>query len=255
MPSPLDGFSLRRCAEPGIGVIAAVTRARPSRGELSSDLRTHPALARSYRTRARIIIVRRRAPLSRLAGRSRRVRAAVSVPYCVKTCGGAVTRFTRPVAHGADMLLLSVAALDLLLWAGCATPSRWAGPRVGSRCTPSKKRTVRCEGRSPVIGVNARDLLTLRGTDCFAASRRANRPDVIRVAHPVCGSGSTCAYGRAGEFGVASKVCHQLRSPPAVADLVTAVISLSPKPAPSFQGRRMLGKWLNPMTACAVSLS
>ena len=109
-PKPLDVMAALR--EPGIGVIAEVKRASPSRGQLASI--SDPAkLARAYEDGgARVISVlteqrRFNGSLDDLDA----VRAAVSIPVLRKDFIVGPYQIHEARAHGADMLLLIVAAL------------------------------------------------------------------------------------------------------------------------------------------------
>jgi hypothetical protein len=129
-PPPLDVMAALR--EPGIGVIAEVKRASPSRGELASI--SDPAkLARAYEDGgARVISVlteqrRFNGSLEDLDT----VRAAVSIPVLRKDFIVRPYQIHEARAHGADMLLLIVAALEQ--------------PVLESmRCTPKRRPTARC---------------------------------------------------------------------------------------------------------------
>src|ERR1700757_165981 len=110
-PSPRNVMAVLR--KPGIGVIAEVKRASPSRGQLASI--SDPAkLARAYEEGgARIVSVlteQRRfgGSLDDLDA----VRAAVSIPVLRKDFIVRPYQIHEARAHGADMLLLIVAALD-----------------------------------------------------------------------------------------------------------------------------------------------
>src|SRR5215218_6712779 len=110
-PSPRDVLAALR--EPGIGVIAEVKRASPSRGSLATI--SDPAkLAGAYKDGgARIISVlteqrRFNGSLADLDA----VRAAVSIPVLRKDFIIRPYQIHEARAHGADMLLLIVAALS-----------------------------------------------------------------------------------------------------------------------------------------------
>ena len=110
-PPPLDVLAALR--EPGIGVIAEVKRASPSRGELATI--SDPAkLASAYEDGgARVISVlteqrRFNGSLDDLDA----VRAAVSIPVLRKDFIVRPYQIHEARAHGADMLLLIVAALE-----------------------------------------------------------------------------------------------------------------------------------------------
>ena len=110
-PAPRDVLAALR--EPGIGVIAEVKRASPSAGELAS-ISDPAALACAYQDGgARIISVlteerRFHGSLDDLDA----VRAAVSIPVLRKDFVVGPYQIHEARAHGADMLLLIVAALD-----------------------------------------------------------------------------------------------------------------------------------------------
>jgi indole-3-glycerol phosphate synthase len=109
--APLDVLAALR--QPGIGVIAEVKRASPSRGELATI--SDPAkLASAYEDGgARVISVlteqrRFNGSLDDLDA----VRAAVSIPVLRKDFIVGPYQIHEARAHGADMLLLIVAALE-----------------------------------------------------------------------------------------------------------------------------------------------
>src|SRR6478736_8481457 len=110
-PPPLDVLAALR--EPGIGVIAEVKRASPSRGALASI--SDPAeLARAYESGgARVISVlteerRFHGSLADLDA----VRAAVRIPVLRKDFIVRPYQVHEARAHGADLVLLIVAALE-----------------------------------------------------------------------------------------------------------------------------------------------
>jgi indole-3-glycerol phosphate synthase len=110
-PAPLNVLAALRA--PGIGVIAEVKRASPSRGQLA-NIADPAELARAYESGgARVISVlteerRFHGSLADLDA----VRAAVRIPVLRKDFIVGPYQIHEARAHGADMLLLIVAALD-----------------------------------------------------------------------------------------------------------------------------------------------
>jgi indole-3-glycerol phosphate synthase len=223
-PPPLDVMAALR--EPGIGVIAEVKRASPSRGELASI--SDPAkLARAYEDGgARIVSVlteqrRFNGSLEDLDT----VRAAVSIPVLRKDFIVRPYQIHEARAHGADMLLLIVAALE---------QSALASMLVEVHTEEEADRALQAGAK--VIGVNARDLKTLDvDRDCFARIAPGLPSKVIRVAESgIRGTADLLAYAGAGADAVLVGEGLVTSGDPrgAVADLVTAGTHPScPKPA------------------------
>jgi indole-3-glycerol phosphate synthase len=210
--------------EPGIGVIAEVKRASPSRGELATI--SDPAkLASAYQDGgARIISVlteqrRFNGSLDDLDA----VRAAVSIPVLRKDFIVGPYQIHESRAHGADMLLLIVAALEQ--------------PALASMIDRTEEEADRAlQAGALVIGVNARDLKTLEvDRDCFARIAPGLPSNVIRIAESgVRGTADLLAYAGAGADAVLVGEGLVTSGDPrsAVADLVTAGTHPScPKPS------------------------
>src|ERR1700730_3640891 len=167
-PPPLDVMSALR--EPGIGVIAEVKRASPSRGELASI--SDPAeLARAYEDGgARIISVlteqrRFNGSLDDLDA----VRAAVSIPVLRKDFIIRPYQIHEARAHGADMLLLIVAALEQPVLESMLERTESLGMTALVEVHTEEEADRALQAGARVIGVNARDLKTLKvDRDCFA---------------------------------------------------------------------------------------
>ncbi|MGV0837014.1 indole-3-glycerol phosphate synthase TrpC [Mycolicibacterium thermoresistibile] len=234
-PPPLDVIAALR--EPGIAVIAEVKRASPSRGELASI--TDPAkLARAYEDGgARIISVltEQRRFNGSLADLDT-VRASVSVPVLRKDFIVRPYQIHEARAHGADMLLLIVAALEqpALVSMIERTQSLGMTPLVEVHTEEEADRAL--QAGATVIGVNARDLKTLEvHRDCFARIAPGLPTDVIRIAESgVRGPADLLAYAGAGADAVLVGEGLVTSGDPrtAVADLVTAGRHPScPKPA------------------------
>ena len=235
MPPPLDVMAALRA--PGIGVIAEVKRASPSAGRLAA-ISDAAELARAYEDGgARIISVvteqrRFHGTLDDLDA----VRSAVSVPVLRKDLVVRPYQIHEARAHGADMLLLIVAALEqpALVSMLDRTESLGMTALVEVHTETEADRALKAGAR--VIGVNARDLTTLEvDRDCFARIAPGLPTDVIRIAESgVRGTADLLAYAGAGADAVLVGEGLVTSGDPraAVADLVTAGTHPScPKPA------------------------
>ena len=234
-PPPLDVMAALR--EPGIGVIAEVKRASPSAGSLATI--ADPAkLARAYEDGgARIISVlteERRfcGSLDDLDA----VRAAVSVPVLRKDFVVQPYQIHEARAHGADMLLLIVAALEQAALASMLDRTESLGMTALVEVHTEQEADRALKAGANVIGVNARDLTTLEvDRDCFARIAPGLPSNVIRIAESgVRGTADLLAYAGAGADAVLVGEGLVKSGDPrsAVADLVTAGTHPScPKPA------------------------
>ena len=221
----------------GIGVIAEVKRASPSRGELATI--TDPAkLARAYADGgARIISVlteerRFHGSLADLDA----VRAAVSIPVLRKDFIVRPYQIHEARAHGADMLLLIVAALEQDALVSLLERTESLGMTALVEVHTEEEADRALQAGASVIGVNARNLKTLEvDRDCFARIAPGLPSNVIRVAESgVRGTNDLLAYAGAGADAVLVGEGLVTSGDPrsAVADLVTAGTHPScPKPA------------------------
>lgn len=234
-PPPLDVMAALRA--PGIAVIAEVKRASPSAGQLASI--SDPAkLARAYEDGgARIISVvteerRFHGTLADLDA----VRAAVSVPVLRKDFVIRPYQIHEARAHGADMLLLIVAALEQPALVSMLDRIESLGMTALVEVHTEEEADRALKAGARVIGVNARDLTTLEvDRDCFARIAPGLPTDVIRIAESgVRGTADLLAYAGAGADAVLVGEGLVTSGDPraAVADLVTAGTHPScPKPA------------------------
>ncbi|AQA05567.1 indole-3-glycerol phosphate synthase [Mycobacterium sp. MS1601] len=234
-PPPRDVMAALR--EPGIGVIAEVKRASPSRGQLANI--ADPAdLARAYQSGgARIISVlteerRFHGSLADLDV----VRAAVTIPVLRKDFVVRPYQIHEARAHGADMLLLIVAALEQPALESLLERTESLGMTALVEVHTEEEASRALQAGAKVIGVNARDLKTLEvDRDCFARIAPGLPSDVIRVAESgVRGTADLLAYAGAGADAVLVGEGLVTSGDPrsAVADLVTAGAHPScPKPA------------------------
>jgi indole-3-glycerol phosphate synthase len=234
-PPPLNVMAALR--EPGIGVIAEVKRASPSKGALATI--SDPAkLARAYEDGgARIVSVlteqrRFNGSLDDLDA----VRAAVSIPVLRKDFIVRPYQIHEARAHGADMLLLIVAALEQSALVSMLDRTESLGMTVLVEVHTEEEADRALQAGAKVIGVNARDLKTLNvDRDCFARIAPGLPTDIIRIAESgVRGPADLLAYAGAGADAVLVGEGVVTSGDPrsAVADLVTAGTHPScPKPS------------------------
>ncbi|CAA0092359.1 Indole-3-glycerol phosphate synthase [Mycolicibacterium vanbaalenii] len=222
---PLDVMAALRA--PGIGVIAEVKRASPSRGELAS-IGDPAELARAYEDGgARVISVlteerRFNGSLDDLDA----VRAAVSIPVLRKDFIIRPYQIHEARAHGADMLLLIVAALDQPVLVSLLERTESLGMTALVEVHTEEEADRALQAGASVIGVNARDLKTLEvDRDCFGRIAPGLPSNVIRIAESgVRGTADLLAYAGAGADAVLVGEGLVTSGDPrsAVADLVTA---------------------------------
>ena len=202
-PPSLDVMAALR--EPGIGVIAEVKRASPSRGELAAI--SDPAkLASAYEDGgARIISVlteqrRFNGSLDDLDV----VRAAVSIPVLRKDFIVKPYQIHEARAHGADMLLLIVAALEQPVLVSMLDRTESLGMTALVEVHTEQEADRALQAGATVIGVNARDLKTLEvDRDCFARIAPGLPSNVIRIAESgIRGTADLLAYAGAGADAV-----------------------------------------------------
>ncbi len=233
-PPPLDAMAALR--GPGIGVIAEVKRASPSRGQLAPI--SDPAeLARCYQAGgARIISVlteqrRFNGSLADLDA----VRAAVTIPVLRKDFIVRPYQIHEARAHGADMLLLIVAALDQPALVSMLDRTESLGMTALVEVHTEEEADRALQAGATVIGVNARDLKTLDvDRDCFGRIAPGLPSRIIRVAESgVRGPADLLGYAGAGADAVLVGEGLVTSGDPrtAVSDLVTAGAHPScPKP-------------------------
>jgi indole-3-glycerol phosphate synthase len=216
-----------RLRQPGVSVIAEVKRSSPSAGDLAA-IGDPAALAQDYeRGGARVISVlteqrRFNGSLDDLVA----VRAAVDVPVLRKDFVVTSYQVWEARAHGADMVLLIVAALDqnALVSLIERTESLGMAALVEVHDVEEAQRAVDAGAR--IIGVNARDLRTLGvDRDTFARVAPALPDTVLKIAESgVRGPHDLLAYAAAGADAVlvGETLVRQQDPRQAVADLVAA---------------------------------
>jgi indole-3-glycerol phosphate synthase len=224
-PSPVDAMAALKGQD--VAVIAEVKRASPSKGAMAA-IADPAALAADYEAGgARVISVlteprRFAGSLDDLAA----VREAVQVPVLRKDFVVSSYQLWEARAHGADMVLLIVAALEQNALISLVERSLSIGlvPLVEVHTSGELDRAV--EAGAKIIGVNARNLATLE-VDRGVFARIAPRiPDgIIKIAESgIRGPHDLLAYAAAGANAVLVGESLVTGKDPrsAVADLVTA---------------------------------
>ena len=224
-PSPLDALAALKSE--GVSVIAEVKRASPSRGAMA-EIGDPAALAGDYEAGgARVISVlteQRRfgGSLADLAS----VREAVRVPVLRKDFVVSSYQLWEARAHGADMVLLIVAALPQNALVSLVERACSIGlvPLVEIHAEDEVQRAI--DAGAKVIGINARNLATLEvDRKVFARLAPKLPDDVVKIAESgIRGPHDLLAYAAAGAHAVLVGESLVTGKDPrsAVADLVTA---------------------------------
>lgn len=203
-PAPLDAKRwLRR--HDGIPVIAEIKRASPSKGHLI-DIEDPAALARQYEqggASAISVLTEGRRFLGSLEDVDA-VRAAVHIPVLRKDFITTDYQIWEARAHGADIVLLIVAALDDTQLAHLLKLTHELGMTalVETHTREEIERAIAAGAR--VIGINARNLKDLRVDVGKYTELASNLPeDVIKVAESgVFGAVEVEDHARAGADAV-----------------------------------------------------
>ncbi|KFI70249.1 bifunctional indole-3-glycerol phosphate synthase/tryptophan synthase subunit beta [Bifidobacterium merycicum] len=202
--APLDATRWLRKAD-GIPVIAEIKRASPSKGHLS-DIPDPAALAREYEAggaSAISCLTEGRRFLGSLDDFDK-VKAAVNIPVLRKDFIVTDYQVCEARAHGADIILLIVAALDDDKLKHLLDLAHELGMTVLVE-THTREEIQRAIGAgAKVIGINARNLKNLRVDVSKYRELASNLPaDVIKVAESgVFGAVEVEDYGRAGADAV-----------------------------------------------------
>lgn len=222
---PLDAHAALH--EDGIGVIAEVKRASPSKGALA-DIPDPAVLAKAYEDGgARIISVltegrRFGGSLDDLDA----VRAAVNIPVLRKDFVVGPYQIHEARAHGADVILLIVAALEQDVLASLIDRTESLGMTALVEVHTEEEADRALEAGATVIGINARNLKTLEvDRDTFARVAPSIPDTCVRIAESgVRGPHDLLAYANAGADAVLVGESLVTGGDPrsAVHDLVTA---------------------------------
>jgi len=190
---------------PGIGVIAEVKRASPSKGRLA-EIADPAALARDYEAAgARMISVltEQRRFGGSLADLDA-VRAAVNVPVLRKDFIVSPYQVHEARAHGADVVLLIVAALEQNALVSLLDRVESLGMTALVEVHTEEEADRALQAGARVIGINARNLHTLEvDRDVFGRIAPGLPSDVVKVAESgVRGPSDLMAYAGAGADAV-----------------------------------------------------
>jgi indole-3-glycerol phosphate synthase len=224
-PPPLDAYTLLR--KPGVGVIAEVKRSSPSKGTLA-EIPDPAELAREYADGgARCISVLTE---SRWFGGSLEdfdaVRAAVSVPLLRKDFVVSSYQVHEARAHGADLVLLIVAALEQNALVGLLERVESLGMTALVEVHTEDEADRALAAGARVIGVNARNLRTLEVDRSVFERIAPGLPNmVVKIAESgVRGPHDLIRYASAGADAVlvGEGLVTQKSPRDAVAELVTA---------------------------------
>lgn len=234
-PSPLDAKA--HLLEDGIGVIAEVKRASPSKGTLA-EIGDPAGLAKAYEDGgARIVSVltenrRFQGSLDDLDS----VRATVDVPVLRKDFIVGPYQIHEARAHGADVILLIVAALEQDTLTSLIDRTESLGMTALVEVHTEEEADRALNAGASVIGINARNLKTLEvDPDSFSRIAPGLPTEVVRIAESgVRGTADLLAFAGAGADAVLVGEGLVTSGDPraAVSELVTAGTHPScPKPA------------------------
>jgi indole-3-glycerol phosphate synthase len=212
---------------PGVSVIAEVKRSSPSKGDLA-EISDPASLARDYEaggaTAISVLTEQRR--FGGTLDDLRAVRAAVETPLLCKDFILTSYQLWEARACGADLALLLVVALEQNALVGLVERAESIGltPLVECHTADEIERAVDAGAR--LIGVNARDLTTLRvDTDTFERLAPLIPDGIVTVAESgVRGPRDVIELARAGAHAVlvGESLVRGKEPRTAVADLVAA---------------------------------
>ncbi len=224
-PAPRDAYASLRA--PGVGVIAEVKRSSPSRGQLA-EIPDPAELAIEYAAggaRCVSVLTEQRyfgGSIDDLVA----VRAAIDVPVLRKDFVVSSYQVHEARAHGADLVLLIVAALEQNALVGLLERVESLGMTALVEVHDEAEADRALEAGAKVIGVNARDLRTLEVDQSVFERIAPGLPSaVVKVAESgVRGTHDLIRYASAGADAVLVGEGLVTKKSPreAVAELVTA---------------------------------
>ena len=218
----LDAFAALRA--PGVGVIAEVKRRSPSKGALAT-IDDPAALAVEYQAGGARMLTEQRRFGGSLADLDS-VRARVHVPVLRKDFVFGSYQVHEARAHGADVVLLIVAALDQNTLIGLRERIESLGMTALVEVHTEDEASRALDAGARVIGVNARNLKTLEvDRSTFERIAPGLPTDVVKIAESgVRGPLDLIEYAAAGADAVLVGEGLVTTQDPrhAVAELVTA---------------------------------
>ena len=224
-PQALDGAAALR--QPGVAVIAEVKRCSPSKGALAA-IADPAALAADYEAGGASVIsvlTERRRFGGSLADLDA-VRTRVDVPLLRKDFVVSSYQVWEARAHGADLVLLIVAALEQNALVSLLERTESLGMTALVEVHDALEVTRALDAGARVVGVNARNLKTLEVDRSLFGRLCGSIPDtVVKIAESgVRGPHDLLAYAAAGADAVlvGEGVVTGGNPRQAVADLVTA---------------------------------
>jgi indole-3-glycerol phosphate synthase len=224
-PPALNGFAALR--EPGVAVIAEIKRSSPSSGQLA-DISSPAELAGQYEAggaRAISVLTEERRFRGSLADLDA-VRSAVSIPILRKDFVIRPYQVHEARAHGADLVLLIVAALQQNVLIGLRERVESLGMTALVEVHNEEEASRALDAGARVIGVNARNLKTLEvDRSVFERIAPGLPSNVVKIAESgVRDAHDLITYAAAGADAVLVGEGLVTSGNPrqAVADLVTA---------------------------------
>ncbi|GAA1992364.1 indole-3-glycerol phosphate synthase TrpC [Amycolatopsis minnesotensis] len=202
-PAPRDAMGALR--DSSVGVIAEVKRRSPSKGELA-EIPDPAKLAKDYEDAgARVISVltEQRRFGGSLADLDA-VRAAVDIPVLRKDFIVSPYQVHEARLHGADMVLLIVAALEQNALVALLDRVESLGMAALVEVHNAEEADRALEAGARIVGVNARNLHTLEvDTDVFSRLAPGLPMDVVKIAESgVRGPGDLMSYAGHGADAV-----------------------------------------------------
>lgn len=225
-PSAVDGVSRLRLDD-AVTIIAEVKRSSPSRGALA-EITDPAALAAEYEKggAAAISVLTERRRFRGSLEDLDAVRGVVDVPVLRKDFVVTPYQVWEARAHGADLVLVIVAALEQVVLAGLVDRVHSLGMTALVEVHDVQEVARAVDAGARVIGVNARNLKTLDvDRTTFARVAPAIPPGIVRIAESgVRGPHDVMDYARAGADAVLVGEALVTDDAPrqSVADLVAA---------------------------------
>lgn len=205
VPSAMDGVAALRNPQGAVSIIAEVKRSSPSKGALS-HIPDPAALAAEYEAggAAAISVLTEQRRFGGSLADLDSVRAAVDVPVLRKDFVVSPYQIWEARAHGADLVLLIVAALEQRVLTSLVERVHSLGMTalVEAHDRLEAMRAVNAGAR--VIGINARNLKTLEvRREVFSSVVEVIPHSVVKVAESgVRGPHDVIDYARAGANSV-----------------------------------------------------